>query len=68
MAQQVGVRKAQNILATGAQAVFAGNVGCLLQIGKHLRSQRPELWVAHSVDALWASYSGELLEGVPGGR
>jgi glycolate oxidase iron-sulfur subunit len=60
MAHQLGQRKAANILATGAQAVFTGNVGCLLQIGRHLREQRPELWVAHPVDALWASYSGQV--------
>ncbi len=59
MAERLGERKARNVLDTGAQAVFTGNVGCLLQIGKHLRRERPDLWVAHPVDALWASYSGE---------
>jgi glycolate dehydrogenase iron-sulfur subunit len=59
MSAQLGQRKARNILATGAQAVFTGNVGCLLQIGRYLRAERPDLWVAHPVDALWASYSGE---------
>jgi glycolate oxidase iron-sulfur subunit len=39
--------------------VFSGNVGCLLQIGKYLRRQRPDVWLAHLVDALWASYSGD---------
>jgi glycolate oxidase iron-sulfur subunit len=62
MAQDVGQRKARNILETGAQAVFTGNVGCLLQIGRHLRPCRPDVWVAHPVDALWASYSGTLPE------
>ena len=60
MAAQVGRRKAQNILSTGARAVFAGNVGCLLQIDRQLRDQKAHLWVAHPLDALWASYSGEL--------
>jgi glycolate oxidase iron-sulfur subunit len=60
MAAQLGQRKTVNILATGAQAVFAANVGCLMQIGRHLREQRADLWVAHPIDALWASYSGEL--------
>jgi glycolate oxidase iron-sulfur subunit len=64
MAAQVGRRKARNILATGARAVFAGNVGCLLQIDRHLRGEKADLWVAHPVDALWASYSGEM----PAGR
>jgi glycolate oxidase iron-sulfur subunit len=59
MAERLGERKVQNILATGARAVFAGNVGCLLQIGRHLRRHQADLWVGHPVDALWASYSGE---------
>jgi glycolate oxidase iron-sulfur subunit len=60
MAARLGERKVHNILATGARAVFTGNVGCLMQIGRHLRAQHPDIWVAHPVDALWASYSGQL--------
>jgi glycolate oxidase iron-sulfur subunit len=60
MSARLGARKAENILATGAKAVFTGNVGCLLQILRHLREREPGLWVAHPVDALWASYSGEM--------
>jgi glycolate oxidase iron-sulfur subunit len=60
MSQTLGERKAHNILATGARAAFAGNVGCLLQISRYLRKARPDFWVAHPVDALWASYGGKL--------
>jgi glycolate oxidase iron-sulfur subunit len=59
MAERLGKRKAQHILATGAEAVFSANVGCLIQIGRHLRAQRRRMWIAHPIDALWASYSGE---------
>jgi glycolate oxidase iron-sulfur subunit len=59
MSEQLGRRKAQHILDTGAEAVFTGNVGCLLQIARYLREQKPSLWVAHPVDALWASYRGQ---------
>ena len=59
MAERLGARKARNILDTGAQAVFTGNVGCILQIARHLRQHKPDLWVAHPIDALWASYSGQ---------
>jgi glycolate oxidase iron-sulfur subunit len=59
MAERLGERKVQNILATGAQAVFSGNVGCLLQVGRHLRKHRPDVWVGHTIDALWASYCGQ---------
>jgi glycolate oxidase iron-sulfur subunit len=59
MAERLGARKAERILATGADAVFTGNVGCLMQITRHLKQHRPDFWVAHPIDALWASYSGE---------
>jgi glycolate oxidase iron-sulfur subunit len=58
MAERLGLRKAEHILATGASAIFAGNVGCLLQIGKHVRRRMPGMWIAHPVDALWAAYTG----------
>jgi glycolate oxidase iron-sulfur subunit len=64
MSARLGARKADHILATGAEAVFAGNVGCLLQIMRHLRQRAPDLWVAHPVDALWASYGGRIPEAV----
>lgn len=60
MAERLGDRKVENIRATGARAVFTGNVGCLMQITRHLRAVAPDVWAAHPVDALWASYSGEM--------
>ncbi len=62
MAERLGQRKARNILDANVQAVFSGNVGCTLQIGRYLRKQRPDLWVGHFIDALWASYSGQVPE------
>ncbi len=59
MAERLGLRKAKNLLETNADAIFTSNVGCLMQIGRYLREQKPNLWIAHPVDALWASYSGE---------
>jgi glycolate oxidase iron-sulfur subunit len=58
MAERLGQRKAKNLLATGAEAIFTSNVGCLMQIGRYLRAEKPGLWIAHPVDALWASYCG----------
>jgi glycolate oxidase iron-sulfur subunit len=60
MAEKLGDRKVANITATGARAVFTGNVGCLMQITRHLKAVAPGVWAAHPVDALWASYSGQL--------
>jgi glycolate oxidase iron-sulfur subunit len=58
MAERLGKRKAQHIIDTGADAVFTGNVGCLIQIGRYLRQQNAEVKVMHPIDALWASYKG----------
>lgn len=59
MAERLGQRKIKHVLDTGAKAVFTANVGCILQIARNLRRQHSDIWVAHPVDALWASYSGE---------
>jgi glycolate oxidase iron-sulfur subunit len=60
MAERLGRRKIKNIQDANVQAVFAGNVGCLLQIGRYLQKQKSKIWMAHPIDALWASYSGDL--------
>ena len=59
MAERLGERKAKNMLDTGADAVFSGNVGCLIQMGRYLRAKKPGITIAHPIDALWASYAGE---------
>ena len=64
MAERLGDRKAANIVATGAQAVFTGNVGCLMQVTRHLKKTHPHIWCAHPIDALWASYTGDMPDGV----
>lgn len=58
MSEQLGRRKAERILATGADAVLTGNVGCLMQIAKYVRQQKPNLEVLHPVDVLWRAYGG----------
>jgi glycolate oxidase iron-sulfur subunit len=60
MATRLGDRKYANIIATGAQAVLMGNVGCIMQVARHLKATAPQIWVAHTIDALWASYCGEM--------
>lgn len=61
MAERLGQRKAKNVLETNADAVFSSNVGCLLQLGRYLRAEKPTLAIAHPIDALWASYTGETM-------
>jgi glycolate oxidase iron-sulfur subunit len=57
-ASTLGARKAERLLATGAQAVAAANPGCSLQITAHLAAQGRELPVYHPIQLLDASIAG----------
>ncbi|MGC8779756.1 MAG: (Fe-S)-binding protein [Anaerolineae bacterium] len=56
IASELGRRKAANILKTGADAVAAGNIGCLVQIRTHLRLAGRPLPIYHTVELLDAAY------------
>jgi glycolate oxidase iron-sulfur subunit len=56
MAAELGRRKADRIRETGAEAVVAGNPGCLLQIQRYL-----DIPVVHPVQVIDASIRGERL-------
>ena len=51
-AAELGRRKARNLLATGAEAVAAGNPGCALQIAAHAERLGRELPVVHPIELL----------------
>jgi glycolate dehydrogenase iron-sulfur subunit len=51
-ANELGARKAQALLATGAETVAAGNPGCALQIAAQLRAAGRPLPVVHPVELL----------------
>ena len=53
-AAELGRRKAENLRATGADVVAAGNIGCLTQIRQHLG----ELPVRHTIQILDGDYAG----------
>jgi glycolate oxidase iron-sulfur subunit len=56
LARAIGERKARHILATGAQAVVTGNIGCLTQIRAHLEVLGRPLPIWHTVELLDAAY------------
>jgi glycolate oxidase iron-sulfur subunit len=67
-ANQLGDRKVENLLATGAQAVLSANPGCLLQLMQGLRRRGMKAMPAfHMIEVLDASIRGisaeELLKG-----
>ena len=65
IADLLGARKAQNILATKAEVIITGNIGCLIQLHTHLKRvvdhngdhlEPPP--VLHTIEMLDRAYSG----------
>jgi len=56
IASELGDRKVNAILSTGAQAVVAGNIGCIVQIESHLRRGGHPLPVYHTIQLLDKAY------------
>jgi glycolate oxidase iron-sulfur subunit len=57
-AGELGSRKAANLLATGADAIVAGNPGCALQIASHLHAAGRPLPIYHPMELLDRSIRG----------
>lgn len=62
IAAALGQRKGSNILATGAEAVVTGNIGCLTQIQAHLQALGQPLPIYHTVEILDWAYGGQEQE------
>jgi glycolate oxidase iron-sulfur subunit len=56
VAGALGRRKAENLLATGAEMIATGNIGCLTQIGAHLSILGRPLPIVHTVEILARAY------------
>jgi glycolate oxidase iron-sulfur subunit len=57
VARELGERKARNLLATGAQAIASGNIGCLAQVRSHLRRLGADVPVMHTMVLLAHAYA-----------
>ena len=57
-ARELGVRKADNLLATGAAAIAAANPGCTLQIAAHLERKGEPRLLVHPMQLLAQSLEG----------
>ena len=51
-AREIGLRKAESVLATGATIVASGNPGCSLQIGALLRERGVNVTIEHPIELL----------------
>ena len=63
VARELGRRKASAVLATGAEVVASGNIGCLTQLQRHLDRLHEEgeqrVQVVHTVELLDRAYRKE---------
>jgi glycolate oxidase iron-sulfur subunit len=57
LAQRLGARKVRQVLDTGAQELATANIGCALQIARHLRAAGRPIPVRHVVELLAAAYA-----------
>jgi glycolate oxidase iron-sulfur subunit len=60
IANRLGERKAKSLIATGAQLVAAGNIGCLTQIAAHLDKLGQRVEMMHTIEVLDRAYAGTL--------
>ncbi|HJL70993.1 MAG TPA: heterodisulfide reductase-related iron-sulfur binding cluster, partial [Anaerolineales bacterium] len=56
IAARLGARKAAAVLRSGAAGLVSGNIGCMAQIGTHLRSADSALPVFHTMEVLQRAY------------
>ncbi len=59
IALQLGERKARAIIATGAQMVVTGNIGCLMQIESHLKRLSHPIPILHTIQLIDRAYRAE---------
>jgi len=60
IAASLGAQKARAVLATGAEMVVSGNIGCLTQLRLHLRKCGVDLPVRHTMQVLRDAYRGTI--------
>ena len=58
-AASLGTQKAAAVLATGAEVVASGNIGCLTQLTAHLAKQNSTVRVRHTMQVLRDAYRVE---------
>jgi glycolate oxidase iron-sulfur subunit len=61
VADELGKQKVENLTNTGAQVIASANVGCTLQLNKHLQLQQKSVPVFHPMQLLDYSIRGEKL-------
>lgn len=60
IASSLGRSKAEKVIATGAEFVVSGNIGCQTQLVSHLSQTDAAVGVRHTMQLLRDAYRGEL--------
>jgi glycolate oxidase iron-sulfur subunit len=60
IAAELGQRKARKLMATHADLIASGNIGCMTQLRRHLRDLGSGIPVLHTMQVLALAYRGEL--------
>jgi glycolate oxidase iron-sulfur subunit len=60
VAAELGERKARNLIATGADLIASGNIGCLTQLRNHLAALDHPIPALHTIQILDRAYSQTL--------
>ncbi|HSU54253.1 MAG TPA: (Fe-S)-binding protein, partial [Candidatus Dormibacteraeota bacterium] len=58
IAASLGENKADAVIATGAEMVASGNIGCLTQLAAHLKKRGSKIQVRHTMQVLRDAYRG----------
>jgi glycolate oxidase iron-sulfur subunit len=56
IAKSLGSQKANAVIASGAEVVVSGNIGCLTQLKAHLAAMKSPIKVVHTIQFLSAAY------------
>jgi glycolate oxidase iron-sulfur subunit len=62
VAHELGMQKATNLSNTGAQVIASANIGCYVQISKHLQLQGKTIPVLHPMQLLDMAIQGKTLD------
>lgn len=62
VAEELGQKKVTNLLNTGASVIASANIGCFVQITKHLERQGQVIPVLHPMQLLDMSIRGDRLD------
>lgn len=60
IAASLGEKKARAVIATGAEVVVSGNIGCLTQLRVHLAKLGSPIRIRHTMQVLRDAYAGNL--------